>query len=100
MRISAIRLTRLETGAGYNNRSAAVEVTIDEHEDVEEALNLARNRITAELNRGKEIDRLAETLEALQISVHALERTRDSLRREIAELRGGKPKTLDDEIEF
>lgn len=83
MRITHVRISALESGPGYNNRSCALEAEIEEGENYAEVAEDLRQKIDGQIRTHREIDGLCQSRDSLREEVRYLEQQRDGLRRDI-----------------
>lgn len=85
LKITAIRVSKLVSGPGYNNISVAAEATL-EHGDQEEALEVhdkLSNWVDEQLRISGQMQEYRAGRDRLLEEIRTLERKRDSLKREI-----------------
>ncbi len=96
MKITAVRVSKLVSGPGYNNTSVAAEAIVEKGDNPETVHSELCQWVDKQLGLQKDVRELNELRDELRTEVMHLERRRDSLREKIKRI----DSDLQDEIPF
>lgn len=83
MKITHVRVGKLESGPGFNNRRVELEAVLEDGEDYLAAIDDLTVRCEAALKAERDMERLHHERHSLAVTVDSLQRQRDDLRAKV-----------------